>query len=275
MTALDADGNGEISAKEIENAVAALKKLDKNGDGKLSGEEIRPDFGGRRPGFGGPPDGDSGPGGRQDRFKQLDKNGDGKLTKDELPEQMQRMLERGDKNKDGFLEGAEFDEAFLFPDNFAGAAFDAENPADEYILAVRAGGRGDVTESNVLWKHATKHTDHIVSPFVRDGRMLLVKGGGITTQFDTSTGESLGKPKRIPNASQYFASPIYGDGKIFIAGDNGRIVVLDNDADYAVLAKNDMQESIVGTPAISDGRLIVRTRTKLYSIGNNQPDDSE
>jgi len=104
VTVLDADRDGEISAKEIENAVAALKKLDKNGDGKLSGAEMRPEFGDRGRGPGGPPEG------REDRFKQLDKNGDGKLTKDELPGQMQRMLERGDNNKDGALDRAEIEE---------------------------------------------------------------------------------------------------------------------------------------------------------------------
>ena len=205
-------------------------------------------------------------------------NSDGKLTKEEIqgfvgetkvPEAFyRRTFDRGDKNQDGFLEGSEFDQAFLFPDNFAGARFDSEDPADEYILAVQAGGRGDVTETHVLWKHPTKHTDHIVSPFVRDGRMLLLKGGGITTLFDTETGEPLRKAKRIPNASPYFASPIYGDGKIYLAGDNGRMLVLKNNSDYEVLARNDMQESIVGTPAIADGRLLIRTKGKLYCLTN-------
>lgn len=208
-------------------------------------------------------------------------NSDGKLTKDEMqafvgetkiPEAFYaRTFDRGDTNQDGILEGAEFDEAFLFPDNFAGASFESEEPADEYILAVRSGGRGDVTDTHVLWKHPTKHTDHIVSPFVHDGRMLLVKGGGITTLFDASTGKPLRKAKRIPNASPYFASPIYGDGKIYLAGDNGRMVVLEDGPDYEVLARNDMDESIVGTPAIADGRLLVRTRTKLFSIGSQTP----
>ena len=47
MAALDSDGNGEISSEEIKGAVAALKKLDKNKDGKLTEDELRPSFGGR------------------------------------------------------------------------------------------------------------------------------------------------------------------------------------------------------------------------------------
>ncbi|MFQ5731212.1 MAG: PQQ-binding-like beta-propeller repeat protein [Planctomycetaceae bacterium] len=204
-------------------------------------------------------------------------NSDGKLTKAEMqgfvgktkiPEAFYRKtFDRGDTNKDGFLEGAELDRAFLFPGNFAGAKHSDKEPADEFVLAVRAGGRGDITKTHLLWKHKTKYTDHIVSPFVRDGRMLLVKGGGITTLFETTHGKPLRGPKRIPNTSGYFASPIYGDGKIYVAGDNGVIVVLKNNPKYEVLAKNDMGEPIVGTPAIAGARLFVRTRTRLICVG--------
>ena len=54
MAALDSDGNGEISTEEIKGAVAALKKLDKNKDGKLTEDELRPNFGGRGGSQGGP-----------------------------------------------------------------------------------------------------------------------------------------------------------------------------------------------------------------------------
>lgn len=205
-------------------------------------------------------------------------NSDGKLTKDEMqgfvgsmpiPEAFfEKTFGRGDINKDGVLEGRELDLAFLSPDNFAGASFDDANPADEFILAVRGGGRGDVTDTHVLWKHETKYTDHIVSPLVLDGRMLLVKGGGISTVFDTQDGHSLRGPKRIGNSGDYFASPIYGDGKIYIAGENGNVVVLRNDANYELLAKNDMGESILATPALADGKIFIRTRTKLYCLGD-------
>jgi outer membrane protein assembly factor BamB len=205
-------------------------------------------------------------------------NKDGKLDKAEirayvgesadLEQFFQRTFDRGDANGDGFLEGAELDAAFLFPGNFAGTSFKTlgDNAAEEFILAVRGGGRGDVTATHVVWKHKTKHTDHVVSPLVADGRMLLVKTGGITTVFDTATGRSLRAPKRVANATNYFASPVAGDGKIYLAGENGMIAVLRNNPDYEELAVNDVGDSIVATPAIADDALYVRTRNKLLCI---------
>ena len=204
-------------------------------------------------------------------------NSDGKLTKAEMQAFVgktkipasffRRTFDRGDANGDGFLVGKELDRAFLSPDNFAGAPFSAANPADELILAVRGGGRGDVTKTHVLWKHETKHTDHLVSPLVVDGRMLLFKTGGISTVFDIKAGKPARKPKRIPNTSTYIPSPVYGDGKIYVPGENGVVVVLKNSPDYEVLEKNDLGDSMIGTPAIADGRLFFRTRGKLICVG--------
>jgi outer membrane protein assembly factor BamB len=203
-------------------------------------------------------------------------NNDGKLTKAEMqafvgkrpiPEEFfKRTFDRGDKNKDGLLEGAELDAAFLHPDNFAGARFDVKEPADEFVIAVRGGGRGDVTKTHVVWKKPTKYTDHIVSPLVTDGRMLLIKGGGIATCFETKTGAVHWQPKRIQNEGEYFASPVLGDGKIYIASENGNIVVLANSPEFEILAKNDMGDPVLGTPAIADGALFIRTRQHLMCV---------
>jgi outer membrane protein assembly factor BamB len=206
-------------------------------------------------------------------------NKDGKIDKKEIqafvgkepiPEAFfKRTFDRGDVNKDGFLEGEELDLAFLHPDNFAGANYKArgDNAAEQFILAVRGGGTGDVTKTHLLWKHPTKYTDHIVSPLILDGRMFLIKEGGISTVFDQKTGDSLRGPKRLGTGSGYFASPVAGDGKIYLAGENGTIIVLKNGPDYEELAVNDLQEAIIATPAISDGGLFVRTRTSLLRIG--------
>lgn len=192
------------------------------------------------------------------------------VGKQPVPEAFfKKTFGRGDLNQDGFLEGRELDVAFLHPDNFAGASFTSlgDAAAEQFILAVKGGGVGDVSQSHLLWKHKTKNTDHIVSPFVADGRMFLLKEGGITTVFETKTGEPVRSAKRIGNGGGYFASPVTGDGKLYLASDNGHVIVLKNNATYDELADNDLGESVVATPAITNGRLIVRTRTQLLSFG--------
>jgi Ca2+-binding EF-hand superfamily protein len=96
LSALDTNHDNIISADEIDNAPASLRKLDKNGDGQITEDELRPPS--REPD---PVDV------LTQTLMALDKNGDGKIDKSELPERMQGMLTRGDTNKDGVLSGDE------------------------------------------------------------------------------------------------------------------------------------------------------------------------
>ncbi len=205
-------------------------------------------------------------------------NNDGKLSRDEVQRFMgeepipdaffRKTFGRGDRNGDGILEGEELDAAFLHPANFAGATFDtpSEDAGDEYVMAVRGGGRGDVTETHLKWRHPTRHTDHIVSPFVSDGRMFLITEGGISTVFGMPDGQPQRRPTRVGRGGTYFASPVGGDGKIYLANDRGDVVVLKDGPGYEELQRNRFGESIVATPAIADGSLLFRTRTALYCI---------
>jgi Ca2+-binding EF-hand superfamily protein len=103
--ALDADGDGELSAKEIEKATAVLKTLDKDNDGKLTREELRP------PGLGGRAPGQAAAAAvAQQIVAQLmtfDRNGDGKLAREELPQGIHALITRADTNKDGLVDRAE------------------------------------------------------------------------------------------------------------------------------------------------------------------------
>ena len=96
-----------MSAAEIDKAAAVLKKLDRNGDGKIAADEL-PRFP-MGPGGGGL----AGPGGGQflDRLLQRDRNGDGKLAKEELPKRMQGMFSAADENGDGALDKEELQKA--------------------------------------------------------------------------------------------------------------------------------------------------------------------
>lgn len=119
MMALDADGNGEISADEINNATAALKKLDRNKNGKLDADELRPEFGGGPPGGGregggGPPGGGGrggfgGQGFVDGMLERYDANKDGKLSGDEIPERMRDRVAEIDTNKDKAVDKAELE----------------------------------------------------------------------------------------------------------------------------------------------------------------------
>ena len=115
--ALDLDKDGEISSKELAKAATSLAKLDKNKDGIITEDEVRPPRPPRRgPGddFEGPPGGGPPRGGRAtdpkalvDSVMKMDKNNDGKISSAELPERMTRMMTEGDTNKDGYLERSE------------------------------------------------------------------------------------------------------------------------------------------------------------------------
>jgi Ca2+-binding EF-hand superfamily protein len=105
--ALDANGDGVLDAAELDAAPTVLAKLDKNSDGRITADEVRPAFPDRREGEGrrGP---EGGQGGNvvEETVKTLmafDANHDGKLSKDELPERMQGLFDRADVDKDGFL----------------------------------------------------------------------------------------------------------------------------------------------------------------------------
>jgi Ca2+-binding EF-hand superfamily protein len=111
MKVLDTDQDGSLSSTEIANASKTLIQLDKNGDGVISTEEMRPDPSAIMGGLAGGGPGGNGPMNGQmmtKLFESRDKNGDGKLTGDEIPERFQDKLKVVDKDGDGAITKAEF-----------------------------------------------------------------------------------------------------------------------------------------------------------------------
>lgn len=192
----------------------------------------------------------------------LDTNQDGVLAKAEIPKEFWSRFDVSDKNNDGKIADGELDTAFQSAKNQAGGG--------NMIQAVRGGGRGDVTKTHVLWNLANKSPSNIVSPVVVGQQLFIVKKGGLSSSFDAATGKTHWELSRIRNIGDYYASPVAGDGKIFVTGENGFIVVLEQGPKLNILATNDVGESCVATPAIADGRLFVRGRESLFCFGEDE-----
>jgi len=190
----------------------------------------------------------------------LDTDQDGKLAREETPEEFHAKFDRSDKNKDKVIDEIEIETAFQHPENMVGGG--------NTIQAVRGGGTGDVTETHVVWNIDNKSPSNLTSPLVFHDRIHVVKSGGISSCFDAATGAEVWGRTRLRNFGDYYASPIAADGKIFIAGRNGFVLVLEDADELKILAKNDIGEEIFATPSVADGRLYIRTRESLFCISN-------
>ena len=193
-----------------------------------------------------------------------DTNQDKKLEKNEFEKPFWTKFEKADTNGDGFLIQEEINTAFQAPTNMVGGG--------NIMQCIKGGGAGDVTGTHLVWNLDHKAPSNISSPLVVDGRMFVVKKGGMSAAFDDTTGQTIWMQKRIRNLGDYFASPVAGDGKIYVTGENGFIVVLKQGPDMEILAMNDMEDTCVATPAISNGRIYVRTLNKLYCFAESAGD---
>ncbi|MCL6505188.1 MAG: PQQ-binding-like beta-propeller repeat protein [Pirellulales bacterium] len=187
-----------------------------------------------------------------------DTNQDRRITPEEIPPAFAERFAIADRDRNGALDEQELEHAFQSPDNMVGGG--------STVQAVRGGGSGDVTPTHLVWQLHNRSPSNISSPLLVGEQLFMVKRGGLSSAFDAATGEPLWQLKRLQNLGEYYASPVAGDGKIYIAGENGFIVVLESGPQLKVLARNDVGGVCVATPAISSGAIYIRTRDRLYGI---------
>lgn len=132
------------------------------------------------------------------------------------------------------------------------------------MMAFRAGGRGDVTNSHKLWSN--NNGPDVPTP-VTDGKLLwTVNDRGIYYCLDLKTGKEIWGPERIRNGT-YSASPLLADGKIYVTSEDGVTTVIRAADKFEVLAENVIDDYTLSSLAVSDGQLFLRTAKNLYCIG--------
>jgi outer membrane protein assembly factor BamB len=132
------------------------------------------------------------------------------------------------------------------------------------VLAVRTGGNEDVTESHVLWKE-TRGVPEVPSPLVWHDRLYLIRNGGLLVCRDLQTGKLIYE-NRIGSPGGYYASPALADGRIYVASDGGTVTVVKAGDEFEVLARNDLRESVLASPAIADNTLYIRSSKHLWAF---------
>jgi outer membrane protein assembly factor BamB len=119
-----------------------------------------------------------------------------------------------------------------------------------------------------LWRYGKGFAGVIPSPLLYDGVLYVVKNGGILTAFNPATGE-VWKTGRVRGAlGGYSSSPVAADGKLYLVSEEGKISVVRAGRDWDVMAVNDLGEGSFSTPALSAGRIYMRTDEALYCFGS-------
>lgn len=238
-----ADGTERWSVRGLPNEMVASAV---SGDGRIyvagwtsgSGVPRMPDFGGL--------------------LQRGDTNGDGRLSREEAPSgPAKQHFPYLDSNKDGQISREEYE-------TVARAFDESKNVA----MAVDPGGFGDVTGTRVVWR-ASRGLPYVPTPLFYEGRLYLVKNGGLVSCFDARTGAVFYQEERLETVGDYYASPVAAGGKICVASQPGTLVVYRAGPTLEVLARNVLGEPVLATPAIVNGRIYVRTASRLMAFGEH------
>jgi outer membrane protein assembly factor BamB len=190
-------------------------------------------------------------------LEKSDKNHDGEITFDEF-DASDRDFARGmDLDHDGKITKADYD--MLMARNAKG---------ENLLVAVKPGGRGDISHTHVAWKF-DRGLPYVASPLFYQGRLYMVRDGGMLSSFDAVTGKPFYTQERIGAVGHYYSSPVAADGRIYFASLAGKLTIVKAGGEKPeILQQIDLGERIFATPALVGDKLYLRTQTKLYCFGS-------
>ncbi len=144
-------------------------------------------------------------------------------------------------------------------------------PPARPVYAIKPNASGDISlpkeqTSNDVIAWSNGEGTYIPTPIFYDGILYTCNNNGVVTAYDGATGERIYRA-RVGGGGSFSASPVAADGRLYFANEDGDIFVARAGRTYQEIAKNEMKEVIMSTPAISDGVVIVRTLNHVYGIG--------
>ncbi len=135
------------------------------------------------------------------------------------------------------------------------------------IFAIHAGADGDITgRKPVAWQKEQRGS-YMPTPLIYRGYVYVLGNAGVLDCYELESGKEVYRQRLPDPGSGFSASPVASDGKIYLSSEDGDIIVVKAGPQFEALAKNQMGEPLMATPAISGGSLLVRTEHQLWSIG--------
>ncbi|MCP5516014.1 MAG: PQQ-binding-like beta-propeller repeat protein [Verrucomicrobiales bacterium] len=131
------------------------------------------------------------------------------------------------------------------------------------MLAIAVDGRGDVTEDHVRWR-TPRQVPVMSSPVAVGAELYWVSDRGVASCVDAGTGENCWQERL---GEDHLASPLFAEGRIYFFGQQGAATVVRAGRAFEPLATNRIEGTVIATPAVTDGRILLRTDTHLYAIG--------
>jgi outer membrane protein assembly factor BamB len=132
------------------------------------------------------------------------------------------------------------------------------------LVAIRAGGRGNVTATHKLW--STDLGPDVPTP-VTDGKYLyVVRDNGTMYAYEALTGAVVYGGQRVAPGT-YSASPVLADGKIYLTSEDGTTTIISAGPKFEILAQNQLNDYTLSTPVFVKGQIFFRTDFALWAIG--------
>ncbi len=130
------------------------------------------------------------------------------------------------------------------------------------LLAIRPDGRGNVTQTHVVWRD-TKGAPYVPSPLVAGDYLFTLSNSGAAFCYEAATGKVLWQEK----LGRHHASPVLVGGLVYFINDDGQINVVRPGPQFDRVAKYELGESCYASPALSDGQVFVRGFQHLFCLG--------
>ena len=130
-------------------------------------------------------------------------------------------------------------------------------------MAIRPGGKGDISKSHVLWRIDTG-APYVSSLVYYDGLLYMAGDVGVLSAIDAKTGQRIWQER---TGGVFTASPVAADGRIYLLSEDGQTIVLAAGRSPRVLARNRLNARQLASPAISGGRIFIRTDDAVIAIG--------